>query len=109
MGDHVRNVFPPFLSPPPFQSANAHVVLVGAFLVRKTAQLHRLDHTIDHERRTQARPQALEKQLAAPVSPQGLHGRVVDEVDRAPEGGLKVEPDPAWGQVMRFRPRSWMR
>ena len=107
-GDDVRDIAPPFLLADPLQSADAHVVLVGAFPVRKMAQLHRLDDTLDNHGGTQTGPQSQEQHLAALVAPQGLHGRIVDNLDRAAEGGLIVEPDPTRDKVMRLGNRPAM-
>ena len=81
------------------------VVLVGAFLVRKMAQFHRLDDAVDDHGGAKAGSQTEEQHLAALVAPQRLHGGVVDDLDRTLEGGCEIEPDPARCEVMRFRNR----
>src|SRR5262249_40180921 len=43
---HVRYMLGPLLLAYPIQSANAHVILIGALLVRQMAQLHRLDDAV---------------------------------------------------------------
>ena len=48
-GYHVRDISPPFLFAQPIQSADADVVFEGALLVRKMAQLHRLDDAFHNE------------------------------------------------------------
>lgn len=46
--------------------------------------------------------QAQEKQLPALIASQGLHGRIIDELQRAPERLSKVKPDPPGREIMRF-------
>lgn len=102
-GDHVDDVFAPLLFAMLFQPGRTHVVLVGAFLEGQVGQLHRHENAVHHHRRAQARPQSQEQQLPPLGAAQGLQGRVVDQFDRAPERGLKVEADPARGKVGRLR------
>src|SRR5262245_15534486 len=66
------------------------------------AQFHRLDDAIQNHGGTQTRAQAKEKHLAALVAPQSLHGRIIDDLDWAPECSSVVEPDPTRSEVMRF-------
>src|SRR4030095_14623261 len=47
-------------------------------------------------------PQAQEEHPAALVAPQRLHGRVVDDLHGAPEGGAIVEADPTLAEVVRL-------
>src|SRR5262249_42163031 len=76
--------------------------------VRQMAQLHRLDDAVQNHGGTQPRSQAQEEHLAALVTPQRLHGRIIDDLDRAPECRSIVEPDPTPGEVMRFCNRPAM-
>src|SRR5262245_25902528 len=102
-GDHVRYIFAPLLFAVLIESANAHVVLIGALLIRQMAQLHRLNDAVQNHGGTQTRSQAQEQHLAALVAPQSLHGRIIDQLDRAPERCSIVEPHPTRGEVMLFR------
>src|SRR5262245_9476889 len=45
-GYYVRHILAPLLLAQPIQSANAHVILIGALLVRQMAQLHRLGDAV---------------------------------------------------------------
>ena len=67
---HVRDIAPPFLLALLLQSPNAHVILVGALLVRQMAQFHRLDDAIHNHGGTEAGSQAQEEHLAALVASQ---------------------------------------
>ena len=69
------------------------------------AQLHRLDDAVDDHGGAEAGSQSQKEHLSALIATQGLHGRVVDDLDRAAERGVEVESNPAGPQVMRFRNR----
>jgi hypothetical protein len=103
--DHVRDVTSPLPLSHSLQRSDPHVVLVGALPVREVAELHRLDDAIDDHGRPEAGSQPEEEQLSSPVAAQGLHGRVVDELDGTPECAFEVEADPAPRQVVRLRHR----
>jgi hypothetical protein len=103
--DNVLDVMPPFLFPYTLQPPDPYVVLVRALSVGKMAQLHRLDDAVHDHGGPEAGPQSQEEHLSPLVAPQGLHGRVVDELDGIPKRGLKVETDPAGREVMWFRNR----
>src|SRR4029450_9827074 len=51
--DHIGDQTPPFLFAIFLQSANADVVLIASFLVRKVSQFHCMDGAIDDQGRTQ--------------------------------------------------------
>src|SRR5262249_16922641 len=107
-GYHVRYILRPLLLSSPIQSANAHIILIGALLVRQMAQLHRLDDAVQNHGSTQTRSQAQEKHLAALVAPQSLHGRIIDDLDWAPECCSIVEPHPTRAEAMPFCNRPAM-
>src|SRR6266567_5496554 len=104
--DHVRDILAPFLLAVPVQSATADIVLVGCFPVGKVAQLHGLDNAAHNHRRTETGSQAEEEHLPTLVAAQCLHGCIVDNLDRATECGVIIEPDPATTQIvgLRYRP-----
>src|SRR5262249_15955405 len=101
-GYYVRYMLAPLLLAVPIQSAKAHVILIGALLVRQVAQLQGLDGAMQDRGGTQTGPQAQEEHLATLVAPQGLHGRIIDDLDWAPKRCSIAKPDPTRGEVMRF-------
>src|SRR6266581_1170521 len=96
----------PFLLAQAFEAAQADVILVGRLLVRQVAQFHRLDDAFDDHRRTEAGTEADKKHLATLVAAQCLHRRIVDDLGRAAEGGLVVEPHPPRPEVVRLGDRA---
>src|SRR6516165_3778495 len=72
------------------------------------AQLHGLDDTIHNHRGTQTSSQAQEEHPAALVASERLHGRIIDNFDRAPKRCSKVKPHPTRGEVVRFDNRTVM-
>src|SRR5262249_21655414 len=82
----------------------ADIVLETAVLfVRQVTEFHRCDGSLDDEGRAQAGAQAEEEHAAAVVAAQGLHGGIVDELDRFAEGDLEIEIDPAAAEVDRLQ------
>ena len=76
---NVGDVAPPPLLAVAHQSRPAHIILVGALLVRQMAKLHRLNDAVDDDGRSKPGSKAQKKHLAAPVASQRLHGGVVDK------------------------------
>src|SRR5882672_8063780 len=99
---HVSDITSPFFLPVFFEAANSNVVLKSGLLVRQVAQLHRLDDPIDDQRGAETGPQSQKKHLAAFVTSQRLHGRIVHDLDGAFECGLEVETGPCFSQIPRF-------
>src|SRR6185312_11886477 len=83
-GYHIRDVAPPLALSPLLEAALPDVLLVGALLVGQMPELHRLDDAVDDERGAEPRPEPQEEHLAAFVAAQGLHRRIVDDLDRSP-------------------------
>src|SRR5438876_5490641 len=79
LGDHVGNVFPPFLLAVSIKSALADVVLKRALSIGKMCQLHWLDNAIDDHGGAQAGAQAQKEHFPSLVAPQGLHGGIIDD------------------------------
>src|SRR5215510_217308 len=104
--NHACDMAPPFLFSPFFQAALADVILIGSFLVWKMGQFHRLDDTIADHGGTKAGSQPEAKHLAALVTSQGLHGCIVDHLDRAFERGLEIKSYPTAPEIMRFHQRT---
>ncbi len=69
-------------------------------------QFHWLDDAIHNHRGSETGTQAQEKQLAALIASQGLHGRIIYELQRTSERLFKVKSEPPGREVMRFRHRS---
>src|SRR5262249_60290949 len=65
-------------------------------------QLHGFNNTIHNQRGTETGSEPEEKHLAALITPQGLHGRIIDDLHRAAEGGFKVKSDPPLSEVIRL-------
>src|SRR2546423_427785 len=101
--DHIRDVMAPFLFAVTLQSATADIVLEGCFPVRKVAQLHGRDDAIHDQGRAKTGSQAKEEHFSTLVATQCLQGCIVDNLDRAPECGAIVEPDPAPAQIVGLR------
>src|SRR5262249_16891670 len=99
------NMALPFLSPLPLPPSVPHVVLECAFLVVKPAQLQRFDDSIQYHGGAKAGAQSKEQHLAALVSSQGLHGRVVDDLNGKVECSLEIKPHPPGTKVDGFRHR----
>ena len=68
-------------------------------------QFHRFDNAVNNQRGAEAGSQTQKKHFAAPVTPQRLHGGVVDDLDRAFECRCEIESHPALSQIPRFRHR----
>src|SRR5262249_50904233 len=92
--NHLGDVLPPFLLTSLIQTTLADVVLKGALFVGKMRQLHRFDDAVDNHGGAQAGAQSQEEHLASLVAPQGLHGGIIDNLDRTTKGGLEIESDP---------------
>jgi len=95
------------------KTTQPYIVLENTLPVREMAQFQRLYNAIENQSRSEPSPQAEKQHLAALVASQCLHGSIIDNFDRMPEGLLKAESDPAAAQVMRFRDRvaveNWSR
>src|SRR5262249_37332628 len=63
-----------------FQSGSSDVVFVCPFLVRKVAELHRFDNTVDDHGRAQPSTKTQKQQFAALIATQSLHGGVVEDL-----------------------------
>src|SRR5262245_38962284 len=92
----------PFLPSEPLESPLAHIVLVRALSVWLVAQLHGRHDAVCDQSGAEPSAQAQKEQHAALIAPQRLHGRIVDDLDGAPEGGCKIKPDPTRAEVLRF-------
>ena len=98
---HIRHIAPPLFLASFFECCAAHVVLVRGRLVREVAEFHWFQDAVHNQGRTETRAQTEEEHLAALVTSQGLHGRIVYDFDWTAEGGFEVKADPSSGQVMR--------
>src|SRR5262245_33384076 len=96
---------PPFLFSSLLQAALTDVILISSVLVRKVSQLHRLNGTIDDHGSTETGSQPQKQHLAALVTSQGLHGCIVDHLDRAFERGLEIKSHPTAPEIMRLHKR----
>src|SRR6516162_1792297 len=92
----------PFLLAVLLQSAEPNVILVGGLPIREVAEFHRLDETVDDQRRAKPRSQPQKEHCSLPIASQRLHRRVVGHFDWASESALEVESDPAFAEVVRF-------
>src|SRR6516162_5661988 len=92
----------PFLLAVLLQSAEANVIFVGGLPIREVAEFHRLDETVDDQRRAKPRSQPQKEHRSLPIASQRLHRRVVGHFDWASESALEVESDPAFAEVVRF-------
>src|SRR5262245_5493480 len=76
-------------------------------------QLHSFHNTIHNQRGTETGSQPEEKHLPAFIAAQGLHGRIIDDLDRAPESGFEIKTDPPLPEVVRLcygsTPQNWPR
>src|SRR5262245_63928807 len=84
----------PSLPAEPLESPLAHIVLVGALSVWLVAQLHGRHDAVCDQSGAEPGAQAQKEQHAALIAPQRLHGRIIDELDGAPEGSFEIKPDP---------------
>lgn len=105
-GYHVLDMSPPFFLAVLFQSRESHITLVRSFFVRQMSEFHRLDDAVYNKSRTEPSTEAEEQHLPALVTPQSLHGGVVDDLDRTPECSSKIKTDPAASQIIGFGNRS---
>ena len=94
------DVLRPLLLAEPLQAPVSGIVLVGlALLVGHVGQLHGGEHPFHHEGGAEAGAEAEKQHAAAVVAAEGLHGRVVHDPHRLPEGLLVVEALPAATEV----------
>jgi len=103
--DNVLDIAPPFRFTHSFAPPDAHIVFIGSFSVRKMTQFHWLDDAIHDHGGAEAGSQSQEEHLSSLITPQCLHGSVVDEFYRTSQCGFKVESDPPSPEVARFRNR----
>src|SRR5262249_5443428 len=68
-------------------------------IVRHPAQFQRDDDVARDQRRAEAGAQAEKEHATALVAAECWHRRVVDHLDRLPEGGGEVEADPARPEI----------
>ncbi len=104
--DYIRDIAPPLFLASFFECLATHIAFVGSLLIRKVAQFHWFHDAIHNQGRTEARTQAQEEHFPAFVAPQGLHGRIINDLNWTPECGFKIKPDPPGSQVMRLGHRS---
>ena len=102
---YIRHITPPLFLASFFKCLTSHVVLIRALLVGKMSQFHWLQNAIHNQGRTEARAQTEEEHLASLVAPQGLHGRIIHDLNRAPECAFKIKPNPPGRQIVRVRDR----
>src|SRR6516162_5732828 len=93
--DDVGHMTPPLLFTVALYAGTSDVILVGAFLVRQMAELHRLYHAVGDKGGAQACSQAQKQHLATFVASQGLHGGVVDHFDWTTERLREIKREPA--------------
>src|SRR5260370_40362040 len=96
--DNVIDIAPPPREPVLLQPVPPDVFFEGSIPVRQVAQLHRRHDAVDDQGRAQAGSQAEKEHLAAAVAAQRLHRGIVDDLDRASEGGPIAKSDPAWAE-----------
>jgi len=72
-------------------------------LVRQVAQLHRFHDAVHDQGGSQSGSQSQKEQLAVFVASERLHGRIVQHLDRAFEGGFEIETGPTLSQIPGFR------
>jgi len=102
---YIRHVTPPLFLASFFECLTPHVVLVRALFVREMAQFHWLQNAIHNQSRTEACAQTQEEHLAALIASQGLHRRIINDLNRTPERGSKIKANPPRCQVMRLGDR----
>ena len=107
-GDDIAYIAPPLFFTVLLQTPYSDIVLEDPAPVRKMAEFHGFYDAIENQGGSEAGPQAQKKHLAAFIASQSLHGRVIDDLDRAPECLFKIKSDPSGAQVMRLRDRAAM-
>src|ERR1700686_5499624 len=100
--DHVFHEIAPAFLAEALEAQVAHVIFVGAFLIRQVTEFHRFDNAVYDHRRTESCSQSQEQHLAAPVTAERLHRRIIDNPNRQAERQRKIESQPARSQVVRF-------
>ncbi len=96
----------PTVEPVPLESGLARVVLEALVPKGHMPEFKRLKLPVLHHGRSEARPKAEKEHATAVVTPEGLHGGVIEHANRAPECGLKVESDPASTEIRWIEQRS---
>ena len=81
------------------QTAFAAVILESLIAERQSCQLERNDASLVHQCGAKPGSQPQKQHASAVVTAKRLHGRVVDEDGRAPEGGFEVEGRPPGPQI----------
>src|SRR6266478_463182 len=99
----IYDVLTPLLAASLLQASAPNVVLVGPFFLGKMRKFQRSHFAVHDRARTEASAQTQEKHLSFLVGAERLHGRVVDDPDRAPKCSFKVKIDPSLCQIVRFR------
>src|SRR5439155_10941557 len=93
---------PPFLLAQALQSTDAQIILVGCFPVSHVGQLHGHDDAVRDQCGAETGPQTQKKQQAALIASQGLHGRIIEDLDWAAKSFFKIEADPTRRQIVWF-------
>lgn len=101
----IRDMAAPFVNAVFLESSKADVIFKSTFLVRQMSEFHRLDDAIDNHRGAETGSETEEEHLAASVTSQRLHRRVVHNFDRSPERGFEIETPPTLSEVPRLGDR----
>src|SRR5580700_11957211 len=89
-----------------FEAAQSQIVLVAfAVFIGQMRQLHGLQNSVDDHRRSQPGSQSEKQHPAAFVTPNRLHGGIVQDFYRAAKRFLKFESHPTRAQVVRLAKR----
>src|SRR5437899_7419260 len=92
----------PFLLAQALQSTDAQIIFVSCFPVSHVGQLHRYDDAIGDQSGAETGPKPQKQQQTALIASQGLHGRIIEDLDRAAKSFFKIEPDPTRRQIVWF-------
>src|SRR5262249_21688374 len=71
----------------------------------EAAKVERVDNSIDHQGRTESGAKTKEQHTTAAIAAQGLHGRVIDDLDRTTKRFPEIEGRPAVPQIIG--PADW--
>ena len=88
------------------QSPDADVILKGLLLEGKVSKFEWEQGIISDDCAPKSRTQSKEEHLASLVASEGLHGGIIDHFDRAAEGLLIIEVNPATPKVERLGHRE---
>src|SRR5579863_5136789 len=97
----------PSLFSQPLEAPDANIVLVSfPILIGQMRQFHRFENPINNHGRPEAGTETQKEHPAAFVASEGLHGGVIDHLDRTPECLGEIKSNPAAAEIVRFVHRT---